>query len=532
MSLVESKSARTAGPAPDRPPLKTVPSALDPRFPAAVFRGRAGFRAAAWAGTSGVQSGEQLIGVLPPIFPEWLGERAFLSAHGARFTYVVGEMARGIATAEMVVAAAEAGLVAFYGSAGLSRDEIDGALGRIAGRLGPARANWGANLIHSPHETDAELVFADLALKHGLKAVSASAFMRLSPAVVLLAAKGLARDGLGQIVRPRHVFAKVSRSEVARQFLSPAPAALLRDLVARGMLTAAEAEIAAAIPLAEDITVEADSGGHTDNRPLTVALPQILSLAGEIAVKHGYASVPRVGAGGGLGSPAALAAAYAAGAAYVVTGSINQCTVQSGLSEDARALLAQADSTDVAMAPAADMFEMGVRVQVLKRGTLFAQRGAKLYEAYRRHAGLDDIPPEERSEIEKNVLGRPIDEIWADTRAFFERRNPAELERAARDPKHKMALVFRWYLFMGAQWAREGYVARRSDYQVWCGPAMGAFNQWVKGSFLEDPAKRDVVQIARNLLEGAATIARANALRSAGVELPSSALEFRPRPLA
>ena len=29
---------------------------------------------------------------------------------------------------------------------------------------------------------------------------------------------------------------------------------------------------------------------------------------------------------------------------------------------------------------------------------------------------------------------------------------------------------------------------------------MGAFNAWVKGSFLEEPAARTVVQIARNLL--------------------------------
>lgn len=531
MSLVESKPFRRSGAAPDGPSLKPAPSVLDPRVPVAVYKGRAGVRAALWS-DGGAAPGEQLIGVLPPVFPEWLGDRGFCEAHGARFPYVVGEMARGIATPEMVIAAAEAGLVAFYGSAGLRGDEIGGALGRIVARLGPARANWGANLIHSPHEPEAELAFAQLALEHGLKAVSASAFMRLTPAVVHLAAKGLARDGSGRIVRPRHIFAKVSRSEVARQFLSPAPAAILRDLVTRGLLSAHEAELSAALPVAEDITVEADSGGHTDNRPLTVALPLIHSLAREIASERGYAAVPRVGAGGGLGTPAALAAAFAAGAAYVVTGSINQCTVQSGLSEDARRMLAQADSTDVAMAPAADMFEMGVKVQVLKRGTMFAQRGSRLYEAYKRYGGLDEIPAAERAALEKDVLGRTIDEIWRDTCVFFETRNPGEIERAARDPKHKMALVFRWYLFMGAQWAREGNASRRFDYQIWCGPAMGAFNQWAEGSFLEDAQARDVVQIARNLLEGAATIARANALRSAGVELPPSALEFRPRLLA
>jgi hypothetical protein len=94
-----------------------------------------------------------------------------------------------------------------------------------------------------------------------------------------------------------------------------------------------------------------------------------------------------------------------------------------------------------------------------------------------------------------------------------------------------MALVFRWYLFNGAQWARDGHAARRADYQIWCGPAMGAFNEWVRGSFLEPVQARTVRQIALNLLEGAATVTRAGQLRAAGVALPGSAFDFRPRPL-
>ena len=48
-----------------------------------------------------------------------------------------------------------------------------------------------------------------------------------------------------------------------------------------------------------------------------------------------------------------------------------------------------------------------------------------------------------------------------------------------------MALVFRWYLGLSSRWANAGEPTRKVDYQVWCGPAMGAFNEWTKGSFLE-----------------------------------------------
>ena len=69
------------------------------------------------------------------------------------------------------------------------------------------------------------------------------------------------------------------------------------------------------------------------------------------------------------------------------------------------------------------------------------------------------------------------------------------------------------------------------DYQIWCGPAMGAFNQWTRGSFLEDPSQRGVVQIARNLLQGAAVLTRAQQLRALGVPMPPAAFQYTPRPL-
>jgi PfaD family protein len=134
--------------------------------------------------------------------------------------------------------------------------------------------------------------------------------------------------------------------------------------------------------------------------------------------------------------------------------------------------------------------------------------------------------------LEKETLGTTLDAIWAETQGFWSKRDPRELEKAARDPKHKMALCFRWYLGLSSRWAIAGEQSRKLDYQVWCGPAMGAFNDWVKGSFLEDPKERNVVTIALNLLEGAAAVTRAQQLRTSGVPVPTSAFKVRPRRLA
>jgi trans-AT polyketide synthase/acyltransferase/oxidoreductase domain-containing protein len=350
--------------------------------------------------------------------------------------------------------------------------------------------------------------------------------------VVRYAATGLARDASGRIQRTNRLVAKISREEVARRFLEPPSAEILGELVARGQLTAAEAALAAQLPLAEDITCEADSGGHTDNRPLTALLPTIALLRDAIAARHGYARPIRIGAAGGLGTPAAIAAAFSLGAAYVQTGSVNQACVESGLGERGRAMLAQAEMADVIMAPAADMFELGVDVQVLRRGSLFAVRARKLYELYRAFPSLEAIPAAERAKVERDLLRDSFDAAWASTRAFWMGRDAAQVERAERDPKHRMALVFRAYLGLSSRWAIDGVDARAADFQIWCGPAMGAFNAWARGSFLEAPANRTVVQVARNLIEGAAVLTRAQQLRTFGLPMPAAAFDFRPRPLA
>ena len=227
-----------------------------------------------------------------------------------------------------------------------------------------------------------------------------------------------------------------------------------------------------------------------------------------------------------------MAAAFSLGAAFVLTGSVNQACIESGLDAGGREMLAGAGIADVIMAPAADMFEMGVEVQVLRRGTMFAVRAKTLYSLYHAYPSLDAIPAAEREKVEAQMLQSTFEEAWDSTRTFWMGRDPNEVAKAEANPKHKMALVFRSYLGQSSRWAIAGDPGRRADYQIWCGPAMGAFNQWAADSFLADPAQRTVVQVARNLMEGAAVVTRAQQLRSYGVSVPTEAFDYRPRPLA
>ena len=138
----------------------------------------------------------------------------------------------------------------------------------------------------------------------------------------------------------------------------------------------------------------------------------------------------------------------------------------------------------------------------------------------------------ERDKVERDILRASFDAAWQSTRSFWLGRDPAQVQRAETDGKHRMALVFRAYLGLSSRWAIDGLDERAVDFQVWCGPAMGAFNSWVRGSFLEATANRSVVQVALNLLQGAAVITRAQQLRSYGLPISAAAFDFRPRPLA
>lgn len=502
--------------------VRTALAALD--RPVFVVRGESGV---AMTNDAVLARGAQVLAAAPPCRPESLGDDEFRRDHGVRLAYHAGAMANGIASARMVAALAREGVLASFGAAGLLPGRVAEALATIR-RDAPGKP-FACNLIHSPSEPAMEDATVELCLRHGVRCVEASAFLRLTRAVVRYRVAGLSeRDG--RVVAANKVIAKVSRAEVAELFLRPAPEAMVRELVAEGAVTAEQAELARRVPMADDITAEADSGGHTDRRALTVLLPELIALRDRVQRELGHPRQVRVGAAGGIGTPAAAFAAFALGAAYVVTGSINQATVESGQSDATKQLLATAGSVDCEMAPSADMFEMGVQVQVLKRGTMFASRARKLYDLYTAHDGLDAIPAAERELLESRTFQRSLDEVWADCVGYFRERDPQQIERAERDPRRRMALVFRWYLGRSSGWSITGEPGRAADYQVWCGPAMGAFNSWVAGSCLAPVRNRFAAELAGHVMRGAAVAGRVSQLRLAGVRLPAGTGTYLPTP--
>ncbi|WP_319525313.1 PfaD family polyunsaturated fatty acid/polyketide biosynthesis protein [uncultured Desulfosarcina sp.] len=473
-------------------------------------------------------NGYPLLGWSPPLPLESLGDPGFKKDHGLRLAYVCGAMANGITSVEMVEAAARAGMIGFFGAGGLSIAQIEAAIDRLSSSLG--ELPYGFNLIHSPNDMTLEQQTVDLYLAKGIRLVSASAYLDLTTPLVQYRVQGIHQNAQGEIVCPNRIIAKVSREEVARKFFAPPPEKHLQRLQNQGIITSEQAALALRIPMAQDLTAEADSGGHTDNRPALCLFPTMLALRDEMARQYDYTIPLRVGLAGGIATPQSAAAAFAMGAAYILTGSVNQSCQEADTSPLVKKMLAKARQADIIMAPAADMFEMGVKVQVLKRGTMFSMRGARLYDIYRTYDRFEDVPEDQRKLVEGSFLKCSFDQEWRNTRTFFLERDPSQVDRAEKDPKHKMALVFRSYLGRASLWAKSGVADRAIDYQIWCGPAMGAFNEWVRGSFLEAPENRKTVTVAKNLLYGAAVLLRLSSLKSQGFSLDEG--DFRIEPMS
>ncbi|WP_309029610.1 ACP S-malonyltransferase [Streptomyces alfalfae] len=407
--------------------------------------------------------------------PAALGAAAFRERHGLRYAYLAGSMYGGVSGADLLVRLAKAGGMGFFGTGGLSLDEIGTGLDAVRAGLG-ADGPYGANLLHQHADPHRESALVDLFLRKGVRTVEASGFLRITPALVRYRLSG------------GRVLAKVSSTDMAAAFLAPAPPATVRELVASGQVSADDAARYADVPLADDLCVETGSGWHDAVGSLATLLPAVLRLRDAAA---GRGPRVHVGAAGGIGTPEAAAAAFLLGADFLLTGSINQCTPEADTSTVVKDLLQTLDVHDVALAPAPEMFELGVRAQVVKRGVFLPARAGKLHDLWRRHDSLDAVDAATRRQIEEKFL-----------------RGPLPSAAPGGDPKRHMAEAFKTYLDRGFDLARRGEPGRTVDYLIYCGPAMGAFNSWARGTVLESWQSRHVDAVAEQLMTETAALLR------------------------
>ena len=419
---------------------------------------------------------------------------AFMERYKVKLPYYVGSMYRGISSVQMVVTCSKAGILCFFGSAGFKSPELEQHIQAIQSQL-KANQNYGMCMLCNLEFPQEEMAIAELYLRYGIRVVEASAYAKVTKALVYYRLKGVHQTG-DKIITPNRIVAKVSRLEVAEKFMAPPPTELVTELLQEGLLNEEEASLSVRVCMASEVTVEADSGGHTDQGVALSVIPMIIAQRDRAQNQFSFDEPILMGAAGGIGTPQAVKAAFALGVDYVVTGSINQCTVESGAHETVKELLSKVGPHDMGIAPAGDMFEIGAKVQVVNKGSRFCARANKLSSLYYQYDSVDDLPKKVIKELERDYFGESLDSVWQSIVDYKQGVKAKEIESANKNGKQKLALILKSYFAKTTHWTLSGDVKHKKDFQIHCGPAMGAFNQFVKGTEYENWRHRSVVDIA------------------------------------
>lgn len=425
-----------------------------------------------------------------------LGSTEFKNDFNLKYAYVAGPMYRGVSGRDMVVSLAKSGMLGFIGSTYMKLEDLRHEISAVKKSL-INNESFGVGFSYRNDEQEIEKEVIELLTEEEIKIVNFSGYIQITEELAKYRIKSLYKSA-GKIYSKVKFIMKVSRPEIARMFMEPIPENIIKKLLDNRDITNEEAELAKNYPVVDSICIEANCAGYTEGKSINCLLPQIIHMR-DICVKNNdYDCNIYIGAAGGIGTDMAAMSMFIIGADYIMTGSINQCTVEAKISDEVKNKLQNAEIEDIDYAPGIDWFEFGSKVQVLKRGSFFCVKANKLYELYKRYNSLMDIDSETKERLISKYFLNDFETIYSEMYRTMPQDEVNE--------KKKMAMVFKWYLINSQLFALNGDEDRRVDYQIYCSSAMGAFNEWVKGSSMEQWRNRHVQDIGKYIMDGAESL--------------------------
>lgn len=237
---------------------------------------------------------------------EDFGDPEFKRTYGLRYALYGGSWT----DSHIAIALGKAGCMGAYDSDGVQPDVVAREIDNMKSALGELPF---LIKMHANQNADTQMRLVRLLIEKNVTGVEASGFTDPTAALIRFRLNGI-REEDGKIVIPHKIIAGVSREEILEKFVSPPDPMLVASLLENGYITTQEAALAPRIPVADDITVEAD--------PLVSTLPALVAHCNRIQTQFGYQQKVRVGAGGVIGTGAGCLAAFEMGAAYVAADSV------------------------------------------------------------------------------------------------------------------------------------------------------------------------------------------------------------------
>lgn len=428
-----------------------------------------------------------------------LGSKSFKEDFNLKYAYLVGPMYRGISSKDMIIRLARNGMLGFIGSTYMDLEDLRKEIIEVKKEL-YNNESFGVSLTYQNDDSLIEGKIIKILLEEKVNIVQLSGYIQITEEIAKYRIKSLFKTRDNKVSCKVKFIIKLSRPEVAKAFMEPVPKYIIEKLLGRKEITLEEAKIAENYPIVDSICVEANSSGCTDGKSINCLLPRMIKLRNDCIENNYYDCNVYVGVTGGIGTDFAAMSMFIMGADYIMTGSINQCTVESQISEEVKNKLQNIDIQDTDYAPGIDLFEFGAKVQVLKKGSFFCVKANKLYEIYKQYNSLDELSEEVKEMLIDKYFEKDFETIYDEMCKILPQENNNE--------KKKMALIFKWYLINSQLFAIKGNSNRRIDYQVYCSPALGAFNQLVKGTDMEKWINRHVEVIGQYIMDGAEKLIR------------------------
>lgn len=435
------------------------------------------------------------------ISAETLGSSDFKKKYGLKYAYIGEAMYNGISSAKMAASLANAGMLGLLGTQGRTKEEVSQDIDSVREQVKNSNCTIGINITNSPYNSKIQSSILDLCISKQVNLIEVSEYMSITKELVLYRLHGVKEIKDGKVTVPNHIIAKVSRIEIAELFACPPQQKLVDELLKEGSISDEEARAARKIPMADSITITCDSEGHIGTSAGFLLVPLVKQMIQKCTKEYGYDMEINVGTTGGIGEPKAAAAAFLSEADYIGTGSINQCTQEAAVSESVKEILESIDIHDTEYVPEENLFELGAKCQVVRKGLFFPARANKLYETYRYFDSIENLDAKLASQLEERYFGKTFNEIYDEV---IKTASHEEIEQAEQNKKYKMLLIFKWYFNKSRMDAIKGNQSNKVNYLIKCSSAMGFFNNWSKGKPFEKRENRHVDQIGIAILEEAA----------------------------
>jgi trans-AT polyketide synthase/acyltransferase/oxidoreductase domain-containing protein len=231
-----------------------------------------------------------------------------------------------------------------------------------------------------------------------------------------------------------------------------------------------------------------------------IVIPVLSQNRDDIRREYRLQNRVRIGLAGGIGTPYAVASAFVKGVDFVMSGSINQCTVESGQSDLVKSMLAKMDIHDTDYIPTDELLNSKTKVQILKKGVFFPAKAARLHEIFRTQESLSSMPVRLKDEVEKKYLKKSFAEVLGE---IVEHGTPAGLDSLEESPTYELGLILRWYYNRSIELALNGAQADAVDFNVHTSGAMGACNQWLRNTPYEAWRSRHAEEMGARLMQEA-----------------------------